>query len=165
MSIFYILAIIVIAIFVIFFWQFWPILIGGAGFTPTPVNKVQLALKLAEVNENDIFYDLGCGFGDVIREAEKKAKRVTGIEIDPVRWLVARLRARKSKVLLRDFFTIDLSDANVIFIFQYNNVNEKLYEKFKKELKPGTRIISYYWKINNVPIDKTKEDIYLYLIK
>ena len=165
MSIFYILAIIVIAIFVIFFWQFWPTLIGGAGFTPTPVNKVLLALKLAEVDKNDIFYDLGCGFGDVIKEAEKKAKRVIGIEIDPVRWLVARLRARKSEVLLRDFFTIDLSDANVIFIFQYNNVNEKLYEKFKKELKPGTRIISYYWKINNVPIDKTKEDIYLYLIK
>jgi len=33
-------------------------LIGGAGFTPTPVSKVLLALELGEVNENDIFYDL-----------------------------------------------------------------------------------------------------------
>jgi hypothetical protein len=68
-------------------------------------------------------------------------------------------------VILRDFFSIDLSDANVIFIFQYNNVNEKLYEKFKQELRPGTRIISYYWNINNAPIDKKIEDIKLYLIK
>jgi len=85
--------------------------------------------------------------GDVIREARKKLRESLELKsILFVGWLLV-CSARKSEVLLRDFFTIDLSDANVIFIFQYNNVNEKLYEKFKKELKPGTRIISYYWKI------------------
>lgn len=163
--IFYVLAVFVAGIFVVFFWQFWPILIGGAGFTPTPIDKINKSLDLAELNENDVFYDLGCGFGDVLIQAEKRAKQSIGFEVDPLRWLVAKLRTKKSKVFLRDFFTMDLSDADVIFIFQYNNVNEKLYEKFKKELKPGTRIISYYWKINNVPIDKTIENIKLYLIK
>lgn len=165
MVIFYFLAIIVICIFVVFFWQFWPILIGGAGFTPTPVDKIHKSLDLAELNENDVFYDLGCGFGDVLIEAEKRAKIAIGFEIDPIRWFVSKLRTKKAKVLLRDFLTIDLSNADVIFIFQYNYVNEKLYDKFTKELKPGTRIISYYWKIDNVPIDKTTEDIFLYLIK
>ncbi|HPD33974.1 MAG TPA: class I SAM-dependent methyltransferase [Bacteroidota bacterium] len=163
--IFYVLAIIVIVIFVIFFWQFWPILIGGAGFTPTPIDKIHKSLDLAELNGNDIFYDLGCGFGDVLKEAEKRAKKTIGVEIDPLRWLISKLRTKKAKVLLRDFFSLDLSDADVIFIFQYNNVNEKLWDKFQKELKPGTRIISYYWKIDNVPIDKSIEDIKLYLIK
>ena len=163
--IFYVLAIFLTGIFVIFFWQFWPILIGGAGFTPTPIDKINKALDLAELSEGDVFYDLGCGFGDVLIQAEKRTKTATGIEIDPLRWFVSKLRVRKSRVLLKDFFSIDLSDADVIFIFQYNNVNEKLYDKFQRELKPGTRIISYYWNINNVPIDKTIEDIKLYLIK
>lgn len=142
----------------------WPMLTGGAGFTPTPYNKVSLAMELAEVGPHDRVYDLGCGTGIALEEAKKRGASVVGIEIEPIRWLTARLRVRGVKIKLGNMFKIPLKDATVIFIFQYPNVNERLKKKFVKELKPGTRVVSYMWEIKGWKPIKVVEDLYLYLI-
>ena len=42
-----------------------------------------------------------------------------------------------------DFFKTDLSDASVVTLFLSPNINARLQPKFRRELKPGTRIVSH----------------------
>jgi SAM-dependent methyltransferase len=142
----------------------WPMLTGGAGFTPTPYHKASLAMELAEVGPQDLVYDLGCGTGVVLEEAKKRGATVLGIEVEPVRWLTAKFRVRGVKVKLGNMFKIPLHNATVVFIFQYPNVNERLKRKFSQELKPGTRVVSYMWEIKGWKPIIVVEDVYLYLI-
>ena len=52
-------------------------------FVPTPLDVVVEMLKLAEVQKDDIVYDLGCGDGRIVILASKIYKcRSVGIDID-----------------------------------------------------------------------------------
>ena len=54
-----------------------------APFVPTPQAVVDRLLELAEVSENDVVYDIGCGDGRiVITAAERYGSRGVGIDID-----------------------------------------------------------------------------------
>ena len=46
-----------------------------------------------------------------------------------------------------DMFKISLADADVVYVFQWPSVNAKLAEKFRKELRPGTYVVSYMWEV------------------
>lgn len=141
----------------------WPILSGGTGFSPTSHRKTKLAMEMAKVGPQDIFYDLGCGTGPVLAEAKKRGASVVGVEIEPLRWLMCRLRVRSGRVILGDMYKVPLNDATVVFIFQYPSVNIRLRQKFERELKPGTRVVSYAWKIDGWEPAKVVEDLYLYI--
>jgi len=54
----------------------------------------------------------------------------------------------------KDVFTVDLSGANVITVFLYPRLMERLIPQFEK-LKPGSRIISHQFEIPGVKPDKT----------
>jgi SAM-dependent methyltransferase len=144
---------------------FWPFLFGGAGYTPTPIYNTKEALEIAEVGPNDTLYDLGCGMGSVLTEAQKRGAAVVGVEIEPLRWLVCRLRVRNARVLLGNMFKVPLKDATVVFLFQYPGVNKRLKAKLESELAPGARVVSYYWKIEGWEPVKTSDNLYLYTIK
>lgn len=143
----------------------WPILFRlGAAYTPTPKSKVRLAMELAKVGPNDIFYDLGCGTGTVLIEAKKRGAKVVGIEIDPLRWLICKLRLRGSEIILGNMYNIHINDATVVFIYQWPSVNEKLKLKLESELKSGTRVISYQWEIKGWKPSAIIDNLYLYII-
>lgn len=142
---------------------FYPFLIGGAGYSATPRSRIIEALRLADLKNDEVFYDLGCGTGEVIFEASKLSGKVKGIEIEPIRWLISKLRARKAKVILGNFFKQDISDADVIFVYQYRGrINEKIAEKIKAETEIGTRIVSFYWPIENMELLKNQNEIFVY---
>lgn len=143
---------------------FWPLLTGGACYTPTPHSKTKLAMEMAKVGPRDVFYDLGCGSGSVLAEAKRRGADVIGIEVEPLRWLLCKLRVRGGKVILRNMFKVPLYDATIVFLFQYFNANMKLKEKLERELKPGTKVVSYAWKIDGWKPTKAIEDLYLYII-
>jgi hypothetical protein len=44
-------------------------------------------------------------------------------------------------------FKTPLSDADVVYIFQWPSVNAKLAEKLKRELRPGAFVVSYMWEV------------------
>ena len=142
---------------------FYPLLTGGAGYTPTPRRMVAEALRMAALKKDEVFFDLGCGTGEALIEASKVCDSVEGVEIEPLRWLIARLRARKARVILGNLFNQDISDADVVFIYQYRgNINHRIATKIKAETRSGTRVISYGHRIDNLNFVKGQGEIFIY---
>jgi hypothetical protein len=56
-----------------------------------------------------------------------------------------------------DLFTTDISGATVVTLFLSNTVNMRLEPKLRRELRPGTRIVSQRFPIGSWPPDRTVE--------
>ncbi|HYA33682.1 MAG TPA: hypothetical protein VEG65_06795 [Candidatus Bathyarchaeia archaeon] len=142
---------------------FYPMLAGGAPYGPTPRTVLAEALTLVDLRRDEVFYDLGCGTGGALIEASKVCDHVKGIEIEPIRWCIATIRARKAKVILGNLFKQDISDADVIFIFQYEGrINTRIAEKIKAETRSETRIVSYCHPIEGMKLVKRQKEILIY---
>ena len=138
-------------------------------YVPTPQNVVDAMLKLVNVHNEDVIYDLGCGDGRIVVAAAKKyGCKATGYDIDPVRVAESQENIKKGKVeklatvLEEDIFTLDLSKANVITLYLLPTLNVKLIPQLEK-LKPGSRIVSHDFDMRGVKPDKvvnftSKED-------
>ena len=120
-------------------------------YEPTPQRVVHQMLQLAGVRAGDVVYDLGSGDGRIpIAAAHIPGVRAVGIDIDPRRIREANANARVAGVADRvvfrneDLFVADFSDATVVTLFLYPDVNLKLRPRLWNELRPGTRIVSYY---------------------
>ncbi len=131
-------------------------------FVPTWQSVVYEMLQLAAVTSDDVVYDLGSGDGRiVIIAAQKYGARGVGIEIDPKLVGIARQVARDAQVadkvtfLEGDLFTADISRATVVTLFLSNTVNKRLEAKLKRELRPGTRIVSHQFGIGLWEPEKT----------
>ncbi len=118
-------------------------------------------LELAEVKKSDVVFDLGSGDGRiVITAAQTYCCRAIGYELD--KELVATSRAKadaagvKSMATfeLKDLFTADLREADVIALYLLPPQLEKLLPQLKT-LKPGVRIVSHQFVIPDFPPDKT----------
>ena len=119
-------------------------------YVPTPQPVVDRMLEMAEVDENDVVYDLGSGDGRiVIRAAEKYGSRGVGIEIDPERVQEARENAKEAGVsdLVEfrqgDLFEADISEATVVTLYLLPEVNLKLRPLLFEQLRPGTPVVSH----------------------
>jgi len=138
----------------------------GAEFVRTSKHKRAIALKMLELNKKDIFYDLGAGFGSMLIEASPKVKKAIGIEIDPIRFLIAYLRIKikkikNAKIIFGNLFNVPLNDSTKIFAFLSKEANEKLGEKINKEFKREKIIIvSYKWPIKNINLAEVNERLY-----
>lgn len=128
--------------------------------------------KLAKISEKDVIYDLGSGNGTalIIAASEFKASGV-GIEIDPLRFFISIIKVRskklnsKIKIFRKNFFDINLSEASVINVYLVPKALQRLKPKLLKELKPGTRLVSYKYEID-LPLVKydKKNQIRLYKV-
>ena len=118
-------------------------------YVPTTEAAVQEMLKLAEVKKSDVVYDLGCGDGRIVIAAAKSfGARGVGIDIDPMRISEAKQNAKAAGVenLVRfeenDLFLADIREASVVTLFLLPQINLKLRPKLLQDLKPGTRVVS-----------------------
>ena len=121
----------------------------GGPWIPSSRAMVQNMLDLAEIQPDELIYDLGCGDGRIIITAARRyGARAVGIELDPLRWLwcqalVAVLGlGEKVEVFRGDIFLQDLSQADVVICYLLPETTKKLEEKLLAELKPGTRVVS-----------------------
>ena len=51
----------------------------------------------------------------------------------------------------QDLFQTDFSDADVVAVYLYPELNARLLPKFRKELRPGTRVVSHQFLIGDWP--------------
>ena len=145
-------------------------------FVPTLYGVADDMLKLAGVTAGDVVYDLGSGDGRIpILAAQKYGARGVGIEIDPKLVALSRQIARDGEIADKvtfvegDLFEADISPATVVTIYLSPTVNKRLEPKLRRELRPGTRIVSHQFGIGNWPPERTirsddRTDIFLWTV-
>ncbi len=130
-------------------------------YVPTPEEVVEAMLAMAEVNKNDVIYDLGCGDGRIVITAAKNyGCRGIGIDIDPQRIKECHENANKAGVFDQveffqaDLFETDFSKATVVALYLLTENNLRLRPKLLQELRPGTRIVSHDYDMGQWKADK-----------
>lgn len=143
----------------------------GAGYEPTPRKAVETMLRFAEVGPNDTLYDLGAGTGAIVfRAARTYRARVVGVEVEPFRFLILKLRRALGpfgdRITLRwgNLFHIPFQDATVITAFLWPGAMTRLRPKLESELRPGARLVSHCHPVPGWVAEKhdADTDVYLY---
>jgi len=131
-------------------------------FAPTWEPIVHEMLELAQVATGDVVYDLGSGDGRiVIIAAQQYGARGVGVEIDPRLVALSRQVARDAQVEGRvqfvegDLFTADISPATVVTLYLSASLNRKLEPRLRRELAPGTRVVSHQFPVGEWKPDRT----------
>jgi SAM-dependent methyltransferase len=125
-----------------------------APFLPTPMCVVEKMLELADVNENDIVYDLGCGDGRIVITAAKKyGAHGVGLDVFP-QWIKkSRENARKAGVdsivefRLEDATKADISEATVVALYLLPKSNELLRPMLEEQLKLGACVVTHDYHV------------------
>jgi SAM-dependent methyltransferase len=130
-------------------------------YVDSPYVVVDAMLKLAGVTKSDNVYDLGCGDGRiVIAAARRYGANGVGIDINPDLIEKARGNALKAhvealvKFEVNDIFDADIHNATVVTLYLLPNVNLRLRPKLLKELRPGTRVVSHSFSMDDWKPDK-----------
>jgi hypothetical protein len=121
---------------------------SAAPFFPSPKAIMRQAMQEMFLKEGEVFYDLGAGTGTSIIVADKEfGANATGSEINLLPYLIARVKIlfsrSRAKMKFENLFKQNIGDADVVFCFLTRQTMEKLEPKFKKELRPGTRVACY----------------------
>lgn len=136
-------------------------IIRAQGVPYVPLSKKQLRLLKdnVEFEPEAKTVDLGCGDGRVLFLFEELGvKDLSGYEVNFWAYLKAKIVGlfKKSKVKLyyKNFKYVDLSGFDVVFCYLLDEYLAKIEYKLKKELKPGTKIVSFAFKFPNWPVDQ-----------
>lgn len=165
------LALIVLAVFLVlfFFWLF-PLFFRGIPWQPTDMRRVRKMLTMSGLRPGEVVYDLGCGDGRIlICAAREFGARAVGVELNPWLFAIAWLRVfflglrPRVRVIFGNIFNVDLSQADVVTLFLFEHVNEALKAKLLRELKKGTRIVSYVWTFQGWTPKEVDRELRLFL--
>ena len=133
-------------------------------FVTTPEVVVEEMLRMADVKETDVLYDLGCGDGRiVITAARNYGARGVGVDVNPQRIKESNENASRAgvsdrvKFIEQDLFEADLSEATVVTMYLLPAVNLRLRPKLWRELKPGTRVVSHNYDMGDWKPEKTSQ--------
>lgn len=145
-------ALLIVIILLLLLSGVWPPDSPWAPWWQMPEDVIRAICRMAKLSSKDVVYDLGCGTGKALCFAAKHfAIHGVGIEIDPIRFLLAkwnikRFHVEKNVLLLKkNFFKVKLSDATVVFVYLVPAALKRLTPKFLKELRPGTKFLSYVY--------------------
>lgn len=133
-------------------------------YVPTPQPVVDRMLEMAAVTKDDVVYDLGCGDGRMVVTAAKKygAKGV-GVDIDPQRIKESNENAKSAGVTdkvnfsIKNLFDMQFGEATVLTMYLLPDVNLKLRPKILDDMKPGSRIVSHSFDMDDWKPDAEDE--------
>jgi precorrin-6B methylase 2 len=132
----------------ILLWILVPALYGLPPVSTKP-ERIRKALKLANLQPNEVLYDLGAGDGRVLLIAAREfGAKTTGIEVGPIQCVLIWLRAVASgfgdqiRVRWANFYKADLHESDVVFVYATSKEVAKLAPHLEKQLKKGTRLVS-----------------------
>lgn len=146
---------------------------------PTDTKVRNLMLELMPVDPPPaVILDLGSGWGGLVLAVARAHPdaRVIGIELSPLPWAWSRLRLRLAGVTnaetrLGNFMTAPLPQADLVVCYLMVRSMRRLGEKLKRELPPGTTIISnafaiHEWKSEHISMatDAMRTFVYRYRV-
>lgn len=111
-------------------------------------------LKLAELRPDEILFDLGAGDGRaVIMAAKAFGAHAVGVEMreDLAKRAMNVIQdnglSNRITIINEDMFKVDLTSADVIFLYLTTSANEKIKPKMEIELKTGVRVVSHDYEV------------------
>jgi predicted RNA methylase len=130
---------------------------------------IRKILRLARASRGDVFYDLGCGRGQLCLVAAREfgVKKAVGIEMHRGRAAKAAASVRELRLTERveirneDFMESDLSDATIVYS-GLEEIEEDV-AFFERKLKPGCRVVSLFLPF--VGVLPTAADYPFYLMR
>lgn len=144
-------------------------------YVPTREPVMDAMLRLAEVDSEDVVYDLGCGDGRiVIAAAQRFGATGVGIDLDPQRIKEAKDNAVDAGVTDKvtfiegDLFESDFREATVVTLYLLTELNNRLKPILMEQLKPGTKVVSHAFSMGDWEPEKQEEvdgtTVYLWTI-
>ena len=125
-----------------------------APFVPSPIPVVQHMLKLADLKAGEVLFDLGAGDGRTVTMAAKSfGARAVGVELreDLAKKALSTINENglsdRVTIVNGDMFTVNLSSADVVFLYLTTSANERIKPKLEAELKKGVRVVSHDYEI------------------
>jgi predicted RNA methylase len=125
-----------------------------APFVPSPIPVIQRMLQLAELEHDEVLFDLGAGDGrTVIMAAKTFGARAVGVELreDLAKKALSTINdnglADKVTIVNDDMFSVNLASADVVFLYLTTSANEKIRPKLETELRQGVRVVSHDYEI------------------
>lgn len=107
------------------------------------------------LKENLRFLDIGSGLGGLLAymAATRRDVSVTGIEAAPLPFWISKIRLSSksnARVCWGDFWQHNLADYDVVFAYLSPVAMPALWEKARKEMRPGALLISYRFVVPNM---------------
>ncbi len=109
------------------------------------------------------FVDIGSGLGGLILYLAGRFESASfiGVEIAPLPWLASYLRvqfknganASNAQFLRSNYENLDFSKFDVVFAYLSPAAMSALWQKAKKEMRPGSILISYEFPILGIEPD------------
>lgn len=151
--------------------MFMLIIFLGPPFVPTPLSIIKELIQIANISKKDVVIDLGSGDGRMLIYAAREGAIAKGWEINPllVLWTCLAVRryrvSKRVRIYLQNYHKADLSDATVVFLYNFPPHLPKLEEKLQKDLRKGTKIISYKFTFPTLELTEApKPGIFIYTI-
>lgn len=135
----------------------------GAPIVFSPKKALRQTLKYLDFEPGMKFCDLGAGTGRAMIIAQKEfGYQVVGYELSPPLFVLAKINMLfhgiKNKMHMKNFYSQDLGEVDVVFCFLTSPAMEKLRPKFEHELKKNTVVISYSFSIKGWEPEKIIAD-------
>lgn len=143
-------------------------------YVPTPQDVVDRMLDMAKLTKDDFHMDLGSGDGRIAVTAARRGARSIGVDLNPTRIAEANENAQKAGVtdrvtfVLGNLFEQDISKANVLTMYLLQGVNLQLRPKILSDLRPGSRVVSHAFSMNDWEPDEhanvNGRNLYLWIV-
>lgn len=143
------------------------VVIFGAPYVPTLKSQQKIAIELLKLKPGQVFYDLGCGDGRLLRAAAQQGIDVVGYEINPLLAVVSWLRTRHCKghvkVVCGNFWRANISDADGVFVFLVERHMKRLDKFLSRQLKQRkVQVASYGFQIPGHELVAQRGAMFLY---
>jgi tRNA A58 N-methylase Trm61 len=111
-------------------------------------------LQMAQLKPGEVLFDLGAGDGrTVIMAAKTFGARGVGVELreDLAKKALGTIHDNgltdRVTIVNGDMFNVNLTSADVVFLYLTTSANEKIRPKLETELKKGVRVVSHDYEI------------------
>ncbi len=143
-------------------------LYGGAVYAETKHETVKKMVDLADVKPGVRAADMGSGDGRLVIALAEAGAEAHGYEINPLFIWISKRNIRKlgltGKAFIhrKSYWREDLSKFDIITVYGYPRMMERLEKKLKTELKTRARVISNKYRFPAWLPSKKDDNVYLY---
>ena len=142
--------------------------LSGAPYIPTKAAGVERIVAYCEFRPGLKAVDLGSGDGRLVIALARAGAEAHGFEINPLLVWWSRRKIRQAGFENRAFihwqnlWRADLSPFDCVTLFGATHIMRRLEHKLRRELKPGSRVISLGFKFPTWPVTEQCGRIFIY---